>query len=149
MNKPLLRAEGIISNEEKTKFLVQCDLDESFYRFPGGSIEFGETASDAIKRELIEEFDLKSNIGELACVNESIVEYDGKKRHDCTLIHWCSVDIKDIQGNLMHKERPEVKLIWRTLNQLKNKPTYPEGILDVIASNKNHITHILIKKIYE
>ncbi|ALC85271.1 DNA mismatch repair protein MutT [Bacillus sp. FJAT-22090] len=149
MNKPLLRAEGIISNEEKTKFLVQCDLEESFYRFPGGSIEFGETASDAIKRELIEEFDLKSKVGELACVNESIVEYDGKKRHDCTLIHWCSVVFKDIQGNLMHKERPEVKLIWRTLNQLKNRPTYPEGILDVIASNKNHITHILIEKIYE
>lgn len=87
MNVPLLRAEGIIVNEDKTEILVQCDFDESFYRLPGGSIEFGETAGEAIKRELIEEFDLALNIGQLACISESIIQYDGKRRHDCTLIH--------------------------------------------------------------
>jgi ADP-ribose pyrophosphatase YjhB (NUDIX family) len=90
MNKPLLRAEGIISNKDKTKFLVQCDLEETFYRLPGGSIEFDARASDAIIRELIEEFDLKVRVDNLVCVNENIIEYEGKKRHDCTLIHWCS-----------------------------------------------------------
>jgi 8-oxo-dGTP diphosphatase len=149
MNRPLLRAEGIIFNEDRTKILVQCDLEESFYRLPGGSIEFGETASNAIKRELIEEFDLLSGVGELACVNESIVEFDGKKRHDCTLIHWCSIENKEIQDFLIHNELPEVKLIWHTIEQLKLKPTYPEGIIDIISSPKVDITHILIDKIYE
>jgi ADP-ribose pyrophosphatase YjhB (NUDIX family) len=64
----ILRAEGIILNDDKTKVLVQCDLEESFYRLPGGSLEFGETAADAIKWELFEEFELQLNIGELACV---------------------------------------------------------------------------------
>ncbi|BCG60801.1 hypothetical protein PUR_42260 [Paenibacillus sp. URB8-2] len=63
MPKPLQRAEGIICNHEFTRFLVQCDTDESFYRFPGGSIEFGETASEAIVRELLEGFDLTVSVG--------------------------------------------------------------------------------------
>ncbi|MEK4512098.1 hypothetical protein [Paenibacillus sp. FSL K6-2524] len=48
MKKPLVRAEGIVSNDDFTKFLVQCDSEESFYRFPGGGVEFGETTAEAI-----------------------------------------------------------------------------------------------------
>lgn len=42
--------------------------------FPGGSIEFGETAKEAIVRELMEESDLKIDVQELAVVNEHIFE---------------------------------------------------------------------------
>ncbi|WP_053366468.1 NUDIX hydrolase [Bacillus sp. FJAT-27245] len=148
MNKPLLRAEGIIVNEGKTKILVQCDLDESFYRLPGGSIEFGETAEEAIKRELIEEFDLDLDVGELACINESIVQYDGKKRHDCTLIHWCSSFNKN-ENEFIHKENPKIKLIWRAIHHLNERPFYPEGISDFITANQKSISHIKVKKNYD
>jgi ADP-ribose pyrophosphatase YjhB (NUDIX family) len=46
----------------------------------------GETAAEAIRRELVEEFDLFAEIGSLACINENIFEFDGKKGHDCTLV---------------------------------------------------------------
>lgn len=92
MNKPLLRAEAIIIRRDGAAVLVQCDRDETFYRFPGGTVEFGETAAEAISRELIEEFELRADIGPLACLNESIAQYDGKQRHDCTVLHWGTVD---------------------------------------------------------
>ncbi|WP_342587516.1 NUDIX domain-containing protein [Halalkalibacter urbisdiaboli] len=145
---PLLRAEGIIINNDRTKILVQCDLAESFYRFPGGGIEFGETASEAIKRELIEEFDLEIDVGNLACINESIVEYDGKKRHDCTLIHWCSGGNK-VKSPLIHNERTEVQLVWRNIEQLEQKITYPEGIIEFISSGSDKIKHLIVKKCYK
>ena len=44
MKSPRLRAEVMILNEDHSKVLVQCELSETFYRFPGGSIEFGEKA---------------------------------------------------------------------------------------------------------
>ncbi len=44
MNRSVLRVEVIIYNGDNSKVLVQCDENESFYRFPGGSIEFGEPA---------------------------------------------------------------------------------------------------------
>lgn len=43
MNRSVLRVEVIIYNGDNSKVLVQCDENESFYRFPGGSIEFSET----------------------------------------------------------------------------------------------------------
>ncbi|CAH2463872.1 NUDIX domain [Bacillus mycoides KBAB4] len=69
MKSPRLRAEAMILNEDHSKVLVQCDENESLYRFPGGSIEFGETAQEAIIRELMEEYDLKVDVQELAMVS--------------------------------------------------------------------------------
>ncbi|EJQ07114.1 hypothetical protein bcgnr5398_14050 [Bacillus cereus] len=74
MNRSVLRVEVIIYNGDNSKVLVQCDENESFYRFPGGSIEFGEPAKEAIIRELMEEYDLKIDVQELAVVNEHIFE---------------------------------------------------------------------------
>lgn len=88
MIRPRLRAEVMIVNDEHSKVLVQCDENESFYRFPGGSIEFGETSKEAIIRELIEESDLKVDVQELAIVNEHIFEWGNENGHHCTLIHW-------------------------------------------------------------
>ncbi|UNK16338.1 NUDIX domain-containing protein [Paenibacillus sp. N3/727] len=149
MNQPLLRAEAIIIGNDGNSVFVQCDNEESFYRFPGGSVEFGETAAEAIRRELIEEFDLQSEVGSLACLNESIVEYDGKKRHHCTILHWVSIDDSIIQDSLIHNEQQGIKLIWRTFEQLKQKPLYPEGILDFLIARQEPVSHLVIRKNYD
>lgn len=150
MSKPLLRAEGIIYNKEFTKVLVQCDSEESFFRFPGGSVEFGETASEAIARELIEEFDLATIVGALAVVNESIIEYDGKQIHNCTLLHWCRLqDDKDILEFKWHKEHQGIKLTWKSMDELRAKPLYPEGILEIVYKrNTDEQRHLINRKIY-
>ena len=80
MKSPRLRAEAMILNEDHSKVLVQCDENESFYRFPGGSIEFAETAKETITRELLEEYNLKVFVQELAVVNENIFEWKNEKR---------------------------------------------------------------------
>lgn len=149
MNQPLLRAEAIIIGNDGNSVFVQCDNEESFYRFPGGSVEFGETAAEAIRRELIEEFDLQSEVGALACLDESIVEYDGKKIHNCTILHWVSIDDSLIQDSLIHNERQGIKLIWRTFDQLKQKPLYPEGILDFLILKQEPVSHLVIRKNYD
>lgn len=150
MNNPMLRAEGVILDLTTQSVLVQCDNEETFYRFPGGSVEFGETAAQAIQRELIEEFDLLVIVDKLATVIESIVHYDGKQRHDCVLMHWCRLT-KDIDTSLpiQHNEHKEIILVKKTFEQLKLKPVYPEGILEVIASQvHDKIHHLVITKDY-
>ncbi|WP_282942360.1 NUDIX domain-containing protein [Paenibacillus sp. RC67] len=148
MNRPLLRAEAIIISSDRERILVQCDDEETFYRFPGGGIEFGETASEAIQRELIEEYELQADIGPLACLNESIVEYDGKKRHDCTILHRGSINDAFIPDSIDHKERQGIKLTWRTWEQLQQKPLYPEGILEFLLERKDSVLHSVVKKNY-
>jgi 8-oxo-dGTP diphosphatase len=85
----------------------------------------------------------------LACINENIVEFDGKKGHDCTLLHWCSIEYSKIGDFIVHNEHPEIKLTWRTFEQLKQKPLYPEGILDFLVKKLEPIFHLVIRKNYD
>ncbi|QHT62400.1 NUDIX domain-containing protein [Paenibacillus lycopersici] len=149
MNRPLLRAEVILVRRDGQAVLVQCDRDETFYRFPGGSVEFGETAAEAIRRELMEEFELHADIDGLACLSESIVEYDGKQRHDCTILHWGSIADEDGNAVYDHREVDGIQLIWRTLEQLEHKDVYPEGIRDVINRRAESAEHIVVRKNYD
>ncbi|MDA1677949.1 MULTISPECIES: NUDIX domain-containing protein [unclassified Bacillus cereus group] len=141
MKNPKLRAEVMIVNEDRSKVLVQCDLSETFYRFPGGSIQFGETATEAIMRELMEEYDLKLDVQELAVVNEHIFEWKNEKGHHCTLLHWGTVQER-ITNEIRHKD---IILIWKSLDELKEKRTYPEGIVSYLEENNRNIVHFISK----
>ncbi|WP_439876334.1 NUDIX domain-containing protein [Bacillus mycoides] len=143
MKIPKLRAEVMILNEDHSKVLVQCDLSETFYRFPGGSIEFGEIAKEAIMRELMEEYDLKIDVQELAVVNEHIFEWNNEKGPHCTLIHWGTVE-EIITNEIRHKEHEDIILIWKSLDELKEKPIYPIGILNYLEENNCNIIHFIL-----
>ncbi|MGR5862872.1 NUDIX domain-containing protein [Bacillus pacificus] len=144
MKMPKLRAEAMIVNKDYSKVLVQCDLSETFYRFPGGSIEFGEPAKEAIIRELMEEYDLKIDVQELAVVNEQIFEWNNEKGHHFTLIHWGTVQ-EMVTNEIRHKEHENIILIWKSIEELKEKPTYPEGIVSYLEENNRNIVHFITK----
>ncbi|MDC6157746.1 NUDIX hydrolase [Bacillus albus] len=146
MKSPQLRAEVMILNEDRSKVIVQCDLSETFYRFPGGSIEFGETAKEAIIRELMEEYDLKIDVQGLALVNEHIFEWNNEKGHHCTLIHWGTVQ-ETITNEIRHKEYEDIKLTWKSINELMEKPTYPKGILSYLEEDNRNIVYFISKNI--
>ncbi|PEI83873.1 NUDIX domain-containing protein [Bacillus toyonensis] len=148
MIRPRLRVEVMIVNDEHSKVLVQCDENESFYRFPGGSIEFGETSKVAIIRELIEEYDLKVDVQKLAIVYEHIFEWDNEKGHHCTLIHWGSAQ-EVVTNEIRHKEHEDIILIWKSLEELKKKPTYPKGIVSYLEDNNGNIVHFTSNNLTE
>lgn len=63
--KPLRVVAGIILNQERQVLLAQRPpgkLLAGFWEFPGGKIESGESAQDALKRELKEELKLDIQI---------------------------------------------------------------------------------------
>lgn len=61
--------------------------DEHFYRVPGGHVEFGERAEEAVRREIIEELD--SEIEDLVFerVVENIFEYQGAPGHEIVFMY--------------------------------------------------------------
>jgi ADP-ribose pyrophosphatase YjhB (NUDIX family) len=60
-----LRVYGILLNE-KQQVLVSDELIRGNYitKFPGGGLEFGEGTRDCLKREFLEEMNLRVEIGE-------------------------------------------------------------------------------------
>lgn len=56
--------------------------ERGLWEFPGGSVEFGETMADALRREMREEFGIEITVGELLDVVDHILKEEGQ--------HWVS-----------------------------------------------------------
>jgi mutator protein MutT len=56
--------------------------ERGLWEFPGGSVEFGETMADALRREMREEFGIDIAVGKLLDVVDHILKEEGQ--------HWVS-----------------------------------------------------------
>lgn len=65
-----------------------------------------------------------------------------KKGHHCTLIHWGTVE-KIITNEIRHKEHEDIILIWKSLEELQEKPTYPEGIISYLEGDNRNIVQFI------
>lgn len=70
-----IRTYGILINENQ-EILISDEIyqGQQFSKFPGGGLEFGETLPDAIKREFIEECDLKIKDVQLLHITDTVVD---------------------------------------------------------------------------
>jgi mutator protein MutT len=77
---------AIILNQDGQVFLAQrgplAKNERGCWEFPGGSVEFGETLSAALKREMKEEFGIEIEIGDLLDIADHILPDEGQ--------HWVS-----------------------------------------------------------
>lgn len=60
-----LRVYGILVNEKKEVLVSDEYIRGNYYtKFPGGGLEFGEGTRDCLKREFVEEMNLKVEVGD-------------------------------------------------------------------------------------
>jgi mutator protein MutT len=60
----------------------QAKNERGLWEFPGGSVEFGETLAEALRREIREEYGVEIAVGELLDVVDHILPEEGQ--------HWVS-----------------------------------------------------------
>jgi 8-oxo-dGTP diphosphatase len=77
---------AVIVNEQGRLFLArrgpQAKNERGLWEFPGGSVEFGETLAEALKREMREEYGVEIAVGDLLDVVDHILPDEGQ--------HWVS-----------------------------------------------------------
>ncbi|CKI01286.1 Uncharacterised protein [Streptococcus pneumoniae] len=52
-----------------------------------------------------------------------------------------------VTNEIRHKEHENIILIWKSIEELKEKPTYPEGIVSYLEENNHNIVHFISKNI--
>ena len=93
--------------------------ENTFWCPPGGGVEEGEMAKDALKREFIEETGLKIEVGKLLLMNEFV----NLPLHSIELFF----SVKSVGGELILGQDPEMnaneqliqKIEWLSLDEIK------------------------------
>lgn len=121
-NRIRVRSCGIcIENDQVLMIGHHAILGETiFWSPPGGGVEVGETAEEALKREFLEETGLEIKVGKLLLMNEFVA----LPLHGIELFF----EAKIVSGKLVLGQDPEMnseqqliqKIAWMSLDEIKS-----------------------------
>ena len=126
--------KAIIIQNEKLLVVKKRDGKGVFYSFPGGGQEAGETLTQAVQREVLEETGLGVQVGPLLFV----CEYIGKHHENAeTEGHLHVVDhlfhclVENLPDALQAKEADlgQEGIEWLSLRQLASYRFYPQALI--------------------
>jgi 8-oxo-dGTP diphosphatase len=132
----------IIENDKLLTMEYQYG-NQTVYNLPGGNVEFGETMSQTLHREMMEELGVKVSIGELAIVGE--VHLPEKEKYT---LH-CLFEGKITEGtptiNLQNTSAKSIK--WLSINELEKIHLYPNLKKEIPLWIANELDDYYIGKI--
>ena len=71
-DKPTIRVAGLLVYDDRILMVEQGRGEERYWLLPGGGVRFGETLSDALRREFREELRLRVGVSKLLAIVESV-----------------------------------------------------------------------------
>jgi 8-oxo-dGTP pyrophosphatase MutT (NUDIX family) len=110
---------------------------EHFCRPPGGAIEFGERAADALRREIREEICAEITNPHLLAVLENTFTLEGVPKHELIFVFdttFLDTHFYQLPELPMYEPGWDGPLTWELLDSFRNGPLslYPEGLLDLL-----------------
>ena len=136
------RVCGIVKQDGKT--LVMKIQQNEFYCLPGGHVEIGELAKEAIVREMKEELTFPVEIKKLICIHENLFyKKDGKPFNELAFYFLVepteNVDKSD--KTYIENDKGELKSLhisWKTDEELKSLNFKPEIVKKIILENNTN-----------
>ena len=134
-------ARALIILDQKVLAIKMCDKTGIFYILPGGGQRHGESLTDALKRECLEEIGTDVEVGELAYVRE----YIGKNHefyqmhhtfHQVENIFYCSLTKPKEIDFEMQSDKKQIGVEWIRFEDLPMRRLLPKAIKPFFKSGK-------------
>jgi len=142
-----LRSAAIIKHNGKVLF--QRPVNSENWFLPGGRVEHFESTEETLKRELVEEFDLKIDHMKLCWVVEYFLEAENKKIQELGMHYLVEIpehhklgnyndEFKGMEEGYIHK--------WIEINELDKYKIVPEFVVPQLQKleDTNNIKHIVL-----
>ncbi|MFN7022717.1 MAG: NUDIX hydrolase [Phycisphaerales bacterium] len=111
------------------KVLLCRNVGKGYLYLPGGHIEFGESAANALKREFLEECGVEVDVRGLILATEGAFEAGKRWHHEINLVFQCSA------RNIKVKSRePEIAFDWVDLAAVVDLDLRPLGVKAWLAA---------------
>ena len=120
---------AIIELDDKILIAKRKSEDDIFgglWEFPGGKIEDGETPEECMARELMEELEIKVEVGTLITSN--------KHRYPNGIFELLAYRVQHICGNFVLNDHDEIR--WITIDEISNFE-FPPANTPIINYLKN------------
>ena len=107
-----------------------------FLRAPGGGVEFGEAADDAVRREFREELAVVLDSARRVGIVENIYDADGRRGHEIVYVY--AIESSALaalpRGERLPVLDSDTTVGWYRIDSLaaEGLPLYPAGILDLV-----------------
>lgn len=140
------RAAAIIIEDSSVLFAGN-EIVDYFYSI-GGAVQMGESAEDAVKREVLEETGIAYEVDHLAVIHENFFYENrgGLKATECHEISFYflmkSRGTKDLKSN-SHSMGVKENMIWIPINELDRYKAFPTFLSNFLKSEHNGIEHIV------
>jgi ADP-ribose pyrophosphatase YjhB (NUDIX family) len=143
--KTRIRNLALCVFRHRGRILVACLRDpaknQDFYRPLGGGIKFGESAEDALRREIRGEMDCEIEEISLLGVLENCFIYDTQPGHEILFVFDAKFKDRSLYA-LKHVPAHEgddrqIKTKWIDPDRKnRKKPLYPEGLTELLKTCK-------------
>lgn len=140
------RAAGVAIQDDHVLLHTMDDAD--YWILPGGRVEMGETASQAVAREMREELGQEVEVGRLLWIVESFLK-DGGLSHQSLGFYYAisfppsSAFPRDRQPFATLDGRARLSFAWHPLSQLDALTVYPPFLRRHLRALPDSPTHIL------
>ena len=145
-NRFRYRAAAIII-EDKHVLFAGNELDDYYYSI-GGAVHIGETAEDAVKREVYEETGVSYEIDHLAVIHENFFNENngtsaGLKCHEiCLYFLMKPRGTMELHSNSTTRGVKE-NMYWLPIKDLDKYRAFPSFMKDYLSREHNGIEHIV------
>ncbi len=140
------RTVGIAINQDRV--LIHRAEHDNFWTLPGGRVELGESAHNALIREFYEELKVSISINRLLWVVENFFEYNNENYHELAFYFLVNIpdksEILEKDSFIGYEENIQLIFQWypiKSLNDLLLYPTFLQNSLSALPTSTEYIIH--------